>query len=52
MTYLTGDVRTFEPESEVDALACRMVLTYQPGPVEVMRRWTGFLRPGGAWGHN
>ncbi|MEV4313738.1 methyltransferase domain-containing protein [Actinocrispum sp. NPDC049592] len=47
VTFLAGDVRTFEPESPVDAVVCRLVLAYQPDPVEVVRRWMGFLRPGG-----
>jgi SAM-dependent methyltransferase len=48
VTFVAGDLRTFEPAEPVDAIVGRLVLMYLPEPAAVLRRLAGWLRPGGA----
>jgi 2-polyprenyl-3-methyl-5-hydroxy-6-metoxy-1,4-benzoquinol methylase len=42
-----AELDTFEPAETFDAVVGRLVLLYQRNPVETLRRFAGFLRPGG-----
>lgn len=45
--FQVADLHSFQPDAMVDALIGRFVLLYLPDPAEVLRRLSGYVRPGG-----
>jgi ubiquinone/menaquinone biosynthesis C-methylase UbiE len=47
ITYVEGDVSSYTPAEQMDAVLARLVLPYQSDPVRVAQHWLDCLRPGG-----
>lgn len=45
--FAAGDVRTWDPDGPVDVVVTNAVLHWVPGHEELLRRWAGWLTPGG-----
>ncbi|SCF27136.1 trans-aconitate 2-methyltransferase [Micromonospora viridifaciens] len=46
--FAVGDVRSWQPEPDVDVVICNAVLQWVPGHQELLARWAAAL-PAGAW---
>jgi trans-aconitate 2-methyltransferase len=47
VSFALGDVWDWRPGRPVDVLVCNAVLQWVPGHDELLRRWAGWLAPGG-----
>jgi trans-aconitate 2-methyltransferase len=47
LTFAEADMRGWRPERPVDVLVSNAALQWVPGHLDVIRRWPGFLSPGG-----
>jgi trans-aconitate 2-methyltransferase len=47
LSFLPGDVRDWTPAGPVDVVVSNAVLHWVPGHAELLRRWAGWLSPGG-----
>jgi trans-aconitate 2-methyltransferase len=47
LSFLPGDVRNWAPAGPVDVVVSNAVLHWVPGHAELLRRWAGWLAPGG-----
>ncbi|HMR68002.1 MAG TPA: class I SAM-dependent methyltransferase [Anaerolineae bacterium] len=47
VTFLAGDVDSIDLDHDFEAVVGRWLLMHHPNPVAVLRRLTGYLRPGG-----
>ncbi len=47
LEFVAGDLSDFTPDESFDALVGRLVLMYLADPVALLRRLSGFVRPGG-----
>ncbi|MGH2718694.1 MAG: methyltransferase domain-containing protein [Actinomycetota bacterium] len=47
LTFVLGDMTTWEPNGPVDVVVANAALHWVPGHTELFGRWLGWLRPGG-----
>jgi trans-aconitate 2-methyltransferase len=47
LEFVRADVRTWEPDGPVDVVVSNAVLHWVPGHDALLRRWAGWLSPGG-----
>ncbi|MDQ0380386.1 class I SAM-dependent methyltransferase [Amycolatopsis thermophila] len=47
VSFVHDDLHEMRPAGEVDAVVGRLVLLYAPDPAAVLRKYAGYVRPGG-----
>jgi len=50
LEFRVGDLRDWVPDEPPDVVLANAVLQFIPGHLELLRRWAGFLAPGGVLG--